>query len=287
VPNSGDGTLVRLDPATNQVVATIDTGSTPLGLPSSVSSPGIGGPAIAAAAAGNQVWVSRVVNTAPPEWAALRIDPATNTVAQVIPLEVQPWVLALSSDALWITSKLQGRVVRIDTATAQVVASIDVPAADQIAINEHGVWVSSLDLNNQDDLGAWNPYGAPFITRIDPATNAVVETIPFEVGITGIAAGEGALWVCSFWNDTVWRLDPQTGETVAEIALGDPQSLAAGDGAVWVNRPATKIITRIDPATNEPAVNYQGGSYWGFIAVGEGVVWVAELQSGKVARIDP
>ena len=50
-----------------------------------------------------------------------------------------------------------------------------------------------------------------------------------------VAVGEDGVWVASSLDRTVTRLDPETGETVATIELGnEPQRLAAGGGAVWV-----------------------------------------------------
>ena len=50
-----------------------------------------------------------------------------------------------------------------------------------------------------------------------------------------VAFGEGAAWVANSLDRTVSRIDPETNEVVETIPLGrEPLHLAAGEGAVWV-----------------------------------------------------
>jgi streptogramin lyase len=47
--------------------------------------------------------------------------------------------------------------------------------------------------------------------------------------------GEDGVWVANKLDRTITRIDPDKGEAVATIPLGnDPQRLAAGEGRVWV-----------------------------------------------------
>ena len=51
-----------------------------------------------------------------------------------------------------------------------------------------------------------------------------------------VAVGEGGVWVASSRDRIVTRLDPESGEAVARIEIGnEPWRIAAGEGAVWVS----------------------------------------------------
>ncbi len=72
------------------------------------------------------------------------------------------------------------------------------------------------------------------VSRIDAASGSV-KTIPVGDGPTGIAFGEGAVWVACSGDGTVSRIDPATAEVVETIAVGNrPVGIAAGAGSVWV-----------------------------------------------------
>jgi YVTN family beta-propeller protein len=46
------------------------------------------------------------------------------------------------------------------------------------------------------------------VSRIDPTTNKVVETIPVGAGPTGIGYGVGAVWVANNLDQPVSRIQP-------------------------------------------------------------------------------
>jgi len=137
--------------------------------------------------------------------------------------------------------------------------------------------------------------------------------------------GEGTLWATGFdysptsgngqgssaageTNKTLLkRVDPRTGEVVAEIPIEgvkdifDPE-LAFGAGSVWVcagmgSRQVVKIphgarrhpgdvVVRVDPETNRVVDRIPVDSPTG-LAFGHGSVWVASAVYGTVSRIDP
>ena len=57
------------------------------------------------------------------------------------------------------------------------------------------------------------------------------------------------MWVTNNDDNSVTRLDPQTGRVVgAPIPVGQrPLGIASGAGAVWVANHGDHTITRIDP----------------------------------------
>ena len=89
------------------------------------------------------------------------------------------------------------------------VRKIDVgrAAPTAIAVGESAVWVAN-------DYAALAE-----VVRYDPTRGALAETIPVEGGASGIATGAGALWIANPLADTVSRLDPATNEIVERIPL--------------------------------------------------------------------
>jgi DNA-binding SARP family transcriptional activator len=128
--------------------------------------------------------------------------------------------LAVTADAVWVTSTLQNLVRRISRDTGRPVDSIRVPAPTAIAAGADAVWVVSTI-----DDAVW---------RIDPATNLANE-IRVPHGPTGVAVDASAVWVAHYDSGDVTRIDAAR-RTVAEtIHIADTVSgVAAAGGKVWV-----------------------------------------------------
>ena len=261
------GTLVRIDPASNLVVARI-----PVGRPH--ESP------IAIAADARAVWVidfgdARVV----------RIDPASNRVVARIPVRGGAGGIGVGAGAVWVTSgeggdQRHGWVQRLDPARNRVQATIAIPGGVQlweVAVSGRSVWVG-------------NAFGR--LWRIDPRRNQVTATVTTTQtqgasppGIGHLAAGAGAIWTGG--DGQLLRLDAASGRLLASIpwAAGSHDAHSAvGAGSVWFA--AGDRLVRVDPATNRlvaaatvPELASAG------IAVGAGAVWV--LGSDLLVRIDP
>jgi hypothetical protein len=130
------------------------------------------------------------------------------------------------------------------------------------------------------------------VVRLDPATGTLAQTtsgisVVDRGGNTGLAAGEGGVWVGSHPN--VLHVDPVSG-TVGETIF--VQSFVVqpvvGFRTVWVV--SGNELLRINPATDAllPSVRLTppgGSGDGGYAAVGEGAVWVT-LNSG-VVEVDP
>jgi virginiamycin B lyase len=166
-----------------------------------------------------------------------------------------------------------GNVIRVDAASTSVEPVRPRPVW-MIAYGEGALWALTGELDT--------------IERIDPRTNAVVETIPLErIGETHgwryrMAAGEGAIWVLG--PASLWRISSTTKRFVGSVPLGHSEegsSVATGDGAVWVAK-AEGSLLRIDTESQTVAKTIPFGSliypadlWTDALAVGEGSVWVA------------
>ncbi len=236
-----DGEIVRIDPETNEIVATIHTGT-------------YKDPYALAVGAGS-LWA-----TTHGDATLLRIDPATNGVETIeVPeaitvggtpaavhgvavldgrvwMQGSPWddgygdLFGIAADTLgsWEHVEVRvydqiwagfgsiwafqhdGWVVRVDPTSGAEIARIRIRAVEsldnfRLAIGEDAVWVA-------DGISLY---------RIDPATDAIVATLPFNESVEGLAAGEGAVWATD-GTETVYRIDPS--------AFSEAQSPATEDG---------------------------------------------------------
>ena len=179
-----------------------------------------------------------------------------------------------------------------------VVATIKVPNSGGLAIGAGAVWVASTPSHT--------------VTRIDPSTNAVVDTVstggnfdPFH-GPSRLAFGHGTMWVLDGTVDCscVHRIDPATNTVVATIKLGTPTGpriaplgIAVQLDAVWIAvRAGTEdapdgSVLRVDPATNTVSAIIGAGSNPEFggptgIAAEPGSVWAGVPSLKSVVRID-
>ena len=136
-----------------------------------------------------------------------------------------PSSVAVGEGDVWATYREPSREVflsRVDTATEQVVAMIELPPRPGgIAVGGGATWVTAR-INDS-------------VLRIDPEGNRVTREIPVGRSPESVAFGEGAVWVANTGDGTVSRIDPETNEVVVTIDVGGiPTDIAVGDDAVWV-----------------------------------------------------
>ncbi len=168
-------TLARIDPASNKIVAEIRIA-----------------PGSCAVAFGEK----SVFATSSKENLLTRVDPQTNLVVETIPVGPGPRFLAVGLGAVWTLNQGDGSISRVDLATNKVVATIQagIPGGGgEIAVGEGSVWATSFQYP---------------ITRIDPATNQVVQQF-FGPGGDSIRVGLGSVWLSNLRAGNVWRIDPR------------------------------------------------------------------------------
>ena len=285
VGDSRFGKVLRIDPATNTVIAEIPTGSTERKDITFDNLSGIGSPSLFVVARDDMVWATRIVTAFTPEYALIRIDPATNEVVQVVPLTVRPWAMALDGDTLWVTSREDGVVVRVDVLSGDV-EFIRVYVPEMIAVGHGAVWVTS---GTGGDFG-WVPDPGAFLTRINPATSMVAAVIPIDGGTVGVAVDDAFVWVSNGGTDlsggsAVYKVDPATNQIIGAIEAEGVQYMLTHAGSIWAVR-ASQGTIQIDAATGETLASYPERSFWGSVAIGYGAVWVTRFTKGQVARIE-
>jgi streptogramin lyase len=183
-----DDKVVRIDPSSNTVVATIPVRIEPT--PDDFNLIGL-------RVAFGSVWVTTAVST------VVRIDPVHNRVAETITLGPccgHVGEIVASRRALWISGdQFNNSMYRIDPRLNRIVAVIPSPAGGLLHGNGYldgFVWVISQD----DD-------GVSQLMRVDPHTNTMQAT-SILLGLRSFAmtTGDGSLWVPSFDENSVHRV---------------------------------------------------------------------------------
>ena len=218
-----DGTVSRVDPATNATVGSpVAVGTFPVGL----------------AFDGTYMWVSS---------AGLgeltRINATTGAVfgAPVV-VGAQPSGVAVADGTVWVANQGDGTVSRIDAATgADAGPPVTVGAAPlAVAFDGQRVWVTNYDDGT--------------VSRIDASTGVIVGG-PITVGTQPCAlAFDGVnMWVANQGDGTVVRIDAASGVVAGSpISVGSSPLALAFDGTrVWVADGLGDAVTRIDVATAE------------------------------------
>ena len=85
------------------------------------------------------------------------------------------------------------------------------------------------------------------LLRIDPASNAVVQSIDVGDRASSVATGDGYVWVTSMAERDLWSIDPTTGASIVTPVDGTPMDvIVRGDLAVVANGPFEVSLDRID-----------------------------------------
>jgi YVTN family beta-propeller protein len=133
------------------------------------------------------------------------------------------------------------------------------------------------------------------LTRIEENALGSVSTHGGELGAsvslpvapTGLAFGQGSLWVTQFGDHSVARIDPGSRAVLQTIPVGSgPSGVAAGAGAVWVANSLDGTVSRIDPATNRVVQVVHVGGRPSEVAFGNGSVWVASSGTQTVSELN-
>jgi class 3 adenylate cyclase/DNA-binding beta-propeller fold protein YncE len=176
-------------------------------------------------------------------------------------------------------------VIDSNTGTAQTPFALPGSPAASASIAVYGVdvWIANPNVHSLERVGS--PYTGVARQSISLPP---LSTVRQGLGYSGLAAGEGALWVAG--NDvdrTLWRVDP-TSRHVTPIPLPfAPSAIAAGSGGVWLVDQRDNSVVRLDPATNRLGRRIRVGHEPSAVTVGDGFVWVANALDGTVSRIDP
>lgn len=265
VHDGPSGTVTRIDPATNTVVAQLATGGNDVGQiaidPQAVwvtdASTGVvsridpqrnhitatiklaPGAALLTVSPG-AVWVINI-----PNHTVTKINEQTNRVVATLSIPPLPIGITFGTGSVWICDRHDGAggVIRLDPQTNRIQAQIDVSedrglwCNGDLKVTAQGVWVPIFDTTN--------PLRQHLLERIDPSTNKVTDLISFGADMqVSIAADEHGVWVCDPTRG-LYRVDPQTKRVVAQVLLPGGDSMTLGAGALWITRTSDNSVARI------------------------------------------
>jgi ABC-type branched-subunit amino acid transport system substrate-binding protein/streptogramin lyase len=247
------GTVSRTDPETHEI-----TGRT--------TSPGV---ATDLAAGGGAVWLG-TGGGAGGNWTRRvhRIDPQTLEITGSVRLPKYArggeladvnggfTQIAVGAGSVWATGG--GDVARIDPRTGRRVARVKA-AASRIAAGREGVWFVS-------------GHEAGTVTRINTRTNRT--RMPIRLGdaaLSGIAVGDGSVWVTAQQEGILWRITPGAGTIPIDVDEGAGH-VAYGAGAVWVGNYLDGTVSKVDPRTNAVVAKTPIGAIQS-LAAGAGSAW--------------
>jgi len=165
-----DGTLARIDPATNRIRQTV---AIPTGSYNPLYADGI-------------VWITSGAHDV-----LVAVDAAGGTVVARVPVGSKPRFLTAGNGLVWTLNQGDGTVSKVDANAKRLIASVpaEIPGGGgEIAYGAGSVWATII--------------GVP-LTRIDAATNAV-----HHLGGRGgdaVRFGAGSIWLTDYHRGLLWR----------------------------------------------------------------------------------
>ena len=196
---SGEGKLLKLDPATNKVLARVKVGISPYSVASGAGS----------------LWVGNA------GWSTVsRVNPVTRKVVKTIKAGTEPNGLVYAFGAVWVGDRLGNKLLKIDPATNRVVGSLPLHAPDWVTADESALWVS-------EEEGS--------VAKVDPATLTLSSRVavgknPLHTAIVG-----GSLWVPNIDDSTISIVDRSTNDVTTVAGPSGAIAVATAPGGVWVS----------------------------------------------------
>ena len=216
-----------------------------------------------------------------------RIDPRTKAITGRLEPRGVPTDIAAGEGALWIGNgggeggNYTLSVSRVDPRTRAVTHTVKLPDRTGSAA------VATFNWGHPDIVvgagAVWTRNPDHTVSRIDPDTGRLVET--FDVEADALAAGQEGVWIVS--GSDVTRIDPRTNRIGQTIRLGtDASAIAVGAGTVWVASGQDGVVWRIEPGPEPVRRSIAVGAGVEYIAFGAGAAWAGNYIDGKVSRID-
>ena len=239
----------------------VPAGAHPAGPP--VPPPARGSPGRPAAGRREPAW---------PRWPARRLL----AVGSALAVAAAACIVAVARPWAGEPAGLPGNSVGlIDAAGGRAGAAVAVGSPDSLAFGAGSVWA----VGRTDGT----------VSRINPATHAVVQQIPVGTDPAAVTVTGGDVWVANSGDGTVSRISAAAGRVVETVQVGNiPDAIASGPSGIWVANQGDATVDQINPGTGE--VTRRGIPVGGLpdgIAVGPDAVWVANGEDGTVTRIDP
>lgn len=132
------------------------------------------------------------------------------------------------------------------------------------------------------------PVPTPFATQLEEA-DALVTPLGAGAAPLDLIVAFGTIWVALHHGDSVVRIDPDSGEVIAEISTGfnsGPGWFGAADDSLWVTNQNAMGMSRIDPETNEATGPFGSEPPCGAMAVVGDVAWMDACDTPAMVGVD-
>jgi hypothetical protein len=212
----------------------------------------------------------------------------------------RPDAMAIGHGALWVTDAVTNRLLRVDTVSRRVTATLEVGAGPHaIEVTRDAVWVA----NHNDDT----------LLRIDPLSARITASADVATGPHQILDHASGLWLVADTSCQVTRIDPRSGQPQAgALELGSVKrslsgrreklwrilgqkvtpctdlsvTLAADGDALYAFERFKGTLSRLDAAAEQRPLK-TGVEIGGFLVSGNDLWGVDDLQPpAMVYRID-
>jgi YVTN family beta-propeller protein len=248
--------VLRIDPATNKIVANIR----------------IPGEACSGLASGfGSIWAP-ICGKKP---ALVRIDARKNSISTTLPLAPAgpEGGIARSDDSVWMVTDQNGTLLRIDPSTNSVRQKISIaPGSYNPVFSDGIVWITGVEKS--------------VVTTVDASSGKVLESISVGPKPRFLTAGAGFIWTLNQGDGTVSRIDEKSRKVIATISVGIPGTggdIGYGADSVWPT--VFEIpLSRIDARTDK-VVRQWVGKGGDSLRFGFGSLWVTDYRKGSLSRI--
>lgn len=160
------------------------------------------------------------------------LDPATDEVVQTFQLPARGFDLTAGPDAIWVACKVDGKVLKVDPDTGEVLLTAEVSSPEYVTADAEQVWVA----------------GASRTYRIDPDTGEVLATVDGGAEPIGDIASDDRYVYVRNADDQLIQIDKATGRRVAHLVsdttTGGGVAVAGGD--VWIAAVDDGTLLRLD-----------------------------------------
>jgi streptogramin lyase len=257
VGSTGPFAVHRIDPKTNQQVATVK-------LP--------GEPCAGLATGFGNLWIPLCGRNK----SLAKVDLESNRLLDVFkigPAAAEGGITA-STDSVWLVVDKNGSLARIDPASGTIRQTIKVPPGSYNPFYADGeVWVTRADGSE--------------MTAVDAVTGVVSATAQTGPGPRFLTAGAGAVWTLNQGDGSLTRVDIQTRNATTTIALGIPGhggDISFGGGMVWTT--VWKMpLSVIDGASARLLCQWKGPG-GDSLGIGHGAIWLTDYHAGTISRIE-
>jgi DNA-binding beta-propeller fold protein YncE len=202
---------------------------------------------------------------------------ANHVALEVVPVPGTTQDIEMSGHTAW----LQQGAAAVPVTGHKVGAPLPIGSdPDDMTADADNLWVVVSGGVQRFDTHTRRPVGGPIAVDVSDDS--------------GLAVGEGGVWVADTLDDAVLRIDPGTSRPVGapiKTPSGVDGAIAAGEGAVWVLNAeygGSIAVTPVDPRTREVGESIRVGAYGDARALttGGGSVWVSDPAANAIRRID-